>query len=340
MKSVYSYQNFHRKKVLKSNLTQISKPIKSELVHFNSIFKESLKSKVGLVDLITKYILKQKGKKVRPLLVLLSSKVAGGVTERSYRGAILVELLHTATLVHDDVVDSAEKRRGLPSINAVWKNKVAVLMGDYLLSRGLLIAVDGEDFDFLKIVTNTVKRMSEGELLQIKKTQKLDIDEETYFSIISDKTASLLSTCCEIGALSSSANTEYQIAMRNFGEYLGRAFQIRDDILDYVGSSKIIGKPLGGDIKEKKITLPLIHALKAAPAKEASEVIKLIKKNKKRDNISEVLAFVRKYDGIEYANSKAMEYSHKAKETLKIFPTSESKLALEALVDFVIERKN
>ncbi len=326
--------------MLKSNLTEISKPIKNELVHFNSIFKDSLKSKVGLVDLITKYILKQKGKKVRPLLVLLSSKAAGGVTERSYRGAILVELLHTATLVHDDVVDSAEKRRGFPSINAVWKNKVAVLMGDYLLSRGLLIAVEGEDFDFLKIVTDTVRRMSEGELLQIKKTKKLDIDEDTYMSIISDKTASLLSTCCEIGALSTSGNQEYQIAMRNFGEYLGRAFQIRDDILDYVGSSKLIGKPLGGDIKEKKITLPLIHALKTAPSKEAAAIIKLIRKNKKRENISEVLEFVRKYKGLDYANSVAIEYSRKAKQTLEIFSDSESKLALEALVDFVIERKN
>jgi len=326
--------------VLKTNLTQISKPIKSELIRFNEVFKDSLKSKVGLVDLVTKYILKQKGKKVRPLLVLLSAKVAGGINDRSYRGAILVELLHTATLVHDDVVDSAEKRRGMPSINAVWKNKVAVLMGDYLLSRGLLIAVEGKDFDFLKIVTDTVKRMSEGELLQIKKTKKLDIDEKTYFKIISDKTASLLSTCCEIGALSASANSEYQNAMHNFGEYLGIAFQIRDDILDYVGSSKIIGKPLGGDIKEKKITLPLIYALNSATEKEASNIIKLIKKNKKRENISEILTFVKKFNGIEYANSVALEYSYKAKQMLEIFPTSESKLALEALVDFVIERKN
>ncbi|MCB0750235.1 MAG: polyprenyl synthetase family protein, partial [Ignavibacteriae bacterium] len=174
--------------MLKYNLSEISKPVLSELGNFNLLFKQSLKSKVGIVDLITKYILKQKGKKIRPLLVLLSSKVAGNVNERTYRGAILVELLHTATLVHDDVVDEAEKRRGLPSINAVWKNKVAVLMGDYLLSRGLLIAVENDDFDFLKIITNTVRRMSEGELLQIKKTHKLDIDEPTYFRIISDKT--------------------------------------------------------------------------------------------------------------------------------------------------------
>ncbi|MCP5064414.1 MAG: polyprenyl synthetase family protein [Ignavibacteriae bacterium] len=323
----------------KSNLTQISKPIKNELDQFNSLFKDSLKSKVGIVDLVTKYILKQKGKKIRPLLVILSSKVAGGVTERTYRGATLVELLHTATLVHDDVVDGAEKRRGLPSINAVWKNKVAVLMGDYLLSRGLLIAVEGEDFDFLKVITNTVKRMSEGELLQIKKTQKLDIDEETYFRIISDKTASLLSTCCEIGALSASENKDYTIAMRNFGEYLGLAFQIRDDILDYVGSTKIIGKTIGADIKDKKITLPLIHALKQAPKNESTKIIKLIKNGKKKNNISEILDFVNKYEGIEYANNVALNYSEKANKELAVFPNSESKLALEALVEFVTQRK-
>lgn len=325
---------------MKSNLNQISKPIKNELVNFNKLFKESLKSKVGIVDLITKYILKQKGKKIRPLLVLLSGKVAGNVNERTYRGAILVELLHTATLVHDDVVDSAEKRRGLPSINAVWKNKVAVLMGDYLLSRGLLISLDGDDFDFLKIVTNTVKRLSEGELLQIKKTHKLNIDEETYFRIISDKTASLLSTCCEIGAISVSANEEEVLAMRNFGENLGKAFQIRDDILDYIGSSKIMGKPLGADIKDKKITLPLIHALKEAPKSEAAGIIKLIKNGKKKDNIKKIISFVKNYNGIEYAHSIAKDFSENAKESLKQFPESESKQALEALVHFVIERKN
>ncbi len=322
------------------NLSVISKPIKDELEHFNSLFKESLRSKVGIVDLIAKYIVKQKGKKIRPLLVLLSSKVSGGVTERSYRGAILVELLHTATLVHDDVVDSAEKRRGLPSINAIWKNKVAVLMGDYLLSRGLLIAVENDDFDFLKVITNTVKRMSEGELLQINKTRKLNIDEETYFRIISDKTASLLSTCCEIGAASATNDPEKIKAMRNFGENLGIAFQIRDDILDFIGTSKIIGKPLGGDIKEKKITLPLIYALSNADKSTASSVIKLIKNGKDKNNVLRVIEFVKESKGIEYAYSVARKYTQEAKKCLEKFPTSESKLALESLVDFVIDRKN
>lgn len=326
--------------MLKYSLSEINKPIKIELNNFENLFKETLKSKIGIVDLIAKYILKQKGKKIRPLLVLLSSKVAGGVTERTYRGAILVELLHTATLVHDDVVDGAEKRRGLPSINAVWKNKVAVLMGDYLLSKGLLVAVENDDFDFLKIVTKTVKRMSEGELLQIKKTHKLDIDEETYFKIISDKTASLISTCCEIGATSVSSNFEYQSALKNFGEFLGSAFQIRDDILDYIGSSKIIGKPLGADIKEKKITLPLIHSLSIASKNEASSIIKLIKNDLKKSNIKEIISFVNKYKGIEYSYEVAKNFTNKAKESLSVFPESESKIALESLVDFVINRKN
>lgn len=307
---------------------------------FNDQFKRSLKSNVGLVDLVTKFIMKQKGKKIRPLLVLLSAKVAGGVNDRTYRGAILVELLHTATLVHDDVVDNADKRRGLPSINAIWKNKVAVLMGDYLLSRGLMIAVDGKDFDFLGIVTDAVKRMSEGELLQINKTRKLDIDEETYFRIISDKTASLLATCCEIGAVSATEDPALHQAMRKFGECIGIAFQIRDDILDYVGTSSVIGKPLGGDIKEKKITLPLIYSLKQASKPEASAILKLIKKGSKNDDVKKVIEFVKEYKGIEYAVETARSYSEKAKELLGVFPDSEGKLALMALVDFITDRKN
>lgn len=324
---------------MKSELSQISQPIKRELIQFNQLFKDALKSKVGIVDLIAKYILKQKGKKIRPLLVLLSSKTVGGINERTFRGATLVELLHTATLVHDDVVDGAEKRRGLPSINAVWKNKVAVLMGDYLLSRGLLLSVDGNDFDFLRIVTNTVKRMSEGELLQIKKTQKLDIDEETYFRIISDKTASLLSTCCEIGAASSTDDQDKIAAMRTYGENLGLAFQIKDDILDYVGSPSIVGKPLGADIKDKKITLPLILSLSKASKSERSEIIKLIKTGKKRNNINEIITFVNKYNGIEYSFTVAKKYAEKAKQSLNVFDQSESRDALEALVEYVIERK-
>lgn len=323
-----------------TSLSDISKPIKSELEQFDSLFKDSMKSKVGIVDLIVRYILRQKGKKIRPLLVLLSSKIAGGVNERSYRGAVLVELLHTATLIHDDVVDNADKRRGVWSINALFKNKVSVLMGDYLLSKGLMIAVDGKDFDFLGVITDAVRRMSEGELLQIQKTRKLDIDEETYFRVISDKTASLLETCCVIGAMSTSDNPEYHAAMKKFGHSIGISFQIRDDILDYEGSSSIIGKPVGGDIKEKKITLPLIYSLNQVSKSKAAEIRKLLKNGKDKDKVKKIIEFVRENNGIAYAIETARRYSTEAKESLKVFPDSPAKISLEALVDFITERKN
>ena len=326
--------------MLSNKLSDIIFPIQKELNIFNDIFKSSLKSKVGLVDLVMKYVLKQKGKKIRPVLVLFSAGISGGISERSYRGAVLVEMLHTATLVHDDVVDAAEIRRGLPSINAVWKNKVAVLIGDYFLSRGLMLAVEGSDFDFLKVVTDTVKRMSEGELLQISKTRKLDLDEETYYRIISDKTASLISTCCEIGARSASDESNVIQSLKNFGEYLGIAFQIRDDILDYTGKSKIIGKPLGGDIKEKKITLPLIYSLKKVDKKESDRIIKLIKSERKKGRIKEVIDFVITNGGIEYAEEEADKFILKAKQSIEKFPESPYKTSLIDLVDFVVKRKN
>ncbi|MGQ9798048.1 MAG: polyprenyl synthetase family protein [Ignavibacterium sp.] len=299
-----------------------------------------MRSKVGLVDLVARYIIRQKGKKIRPLLVLLSSKLAGGINERSYRGAVLVELLHTATLIHDDVVDNADKRRGLWSINKVFKNKVAVLMGDYLLSRGLMIAVEGKDFDFLGVITNAVKRMSEGELLQIQKTRKLDIDEETYLKVISDKTASLMETCCTIGAMSATQNSELIEALKKYGYSLGMSFQIRDDILDYEGTSSITGKPVGGDIKEKKITLPLIYALKEVSKQEANSIRKLLKSKNDSVAVKEIIAFVRKHNGIEYAYSVSRKFADEAKNALSIFPDSQIKIALLSLIDFVIERKN
>jgi len=326
--------------VLKTQLSEITQPIKSELDTFSQIFRESLRSRVGLVDLVTRYIIRQKGKKLRPLLVLLSAKVSGGINERSYRGAVLVELLHTATLVHDDVVDNADKRRGLWSINKVFKNKIAVLMGDYLLSKGLLIAMEGKDYDFLEVVTNTVKRMSEGELLQIQKTRKLDIDEETYFRVISDKTASLIETCCTIGAMSAATNPEYISSMKEFGLNLGISFQIRDDILDYEGSLSITGKRAGGDIKEKKITLPLIYSLNQVSPEKASEIRKIIKNGKEKTNVDTVINFVRENKSIDYAVGQARTYSQAAKDALTKLPDSQSKLALEALVDFVVDRKN
>lgn len=324
----------------KLSLKEISSPIKSELERFDGIFKEALRSNVGLVDLVARYIIRQKGKKIRPLLVLLSAKLSGGVTDRTYRGASLVELLHTATLIHDDVVDDADKRRGMWSINALFKNKVAVLMGDYLLSRGLMISVDGKDYDFLGVTTNAVKRMSEGELLQIQKTRKLDIDEETYFKVISDKTASLLETCCSIGAMSTTENKDYIEAMKNFGHSLGMSFQIRDDILDYEGKSNLIGKPVGGDIKEKKITLPLIYSLNNVPKNEASRIRKILKNGNDKTKVKEVMKFVQENNGIDYALTVAKKYSDMAKDALNIFPDSEIKLSMSALVDFVTDRKN
>ncbi len=326
--------------MINRSFSEITHPIEDELSKFNELFKHSLKSKVTLLELVTRYILKQKGKKIRPILVLLSSDLCGGISERSYRGATLVELLHTATLVHDDVVDNAETRRNFPSINAVWKNKIAVLMGDYLLARGLMLAVDGNDFDFLRVITNTVKRMSEGELLQISKTRKLDIDEETYFRIISDKTASLLSTCCEIGARASTDDGEKITALKEFGENLGIAFQIRDDILDFIGTKNIFGKSLGADIKEKKITLPLIYALKNAPQEESQKIINLLKSKERKTKVDVVIKFVKMYEGIEYSEKVALEYSKAALSKLEQFLISESRLSLESLVGFVVERKN
>lgn len=326
--------------MIKNKLADISLPIKSELERFEELFKQSMKSNVTLIDLIARYIIRQKGKKIRPLLVLLAAKVSGGVTERTYRGAVMVELLHTATLVHDDVVDNADKRRGFWSINKVFKNKVAVLMGDYLLSRGLLIAVQSKDFDFLDVITTTVKRMSEGELLQIRKTRKLDIDEETYFRIISDKTASLLETCCQIGALSSSSDERYNEAMKKFGEYIGIAFQIRDDILDYEGNTATIGKPVGGDIKEKKITLPLIYSLERVSKSEAAKIKKILKNGDKKGSVEEIMNFVKRNNGLDYASESAVSYSKKAMDELSVFPDSPSKTALQELVNFVIDRKN
>ena len=307
----------------KLSLKEISNPVKAELDRFDDIFKEALRSNVGLVDLVARYIIRQKGKKIRPLLVLLSAKISGGVTERTYRGAALVELLHTATLIHDDVVDDANKRRGMWSINALFKNKVAVLMGDYLLSRGLMISVDGKDYDFLGVTTNAVKRMSEGELLQIQKTRKLDIDEETYFKVISDKTASLLETCCSIGAMSTTDNKDYIEAMRNFGHSLGMSFQIRDDILDYEGKSNLIGKPVGGDIKEKKITLPLIYSLNNVSKNEASRIRKILKNGNDKTKVKDIMQFVHENNGIEYALKVAEKYSDEAKNSLNIFPDSQ-----------------
>ncbi len=296
------------------DLDEIVLPIRDEIKVFNNEFKRAIRSRVGLVDTIARYILHQKGKKIRPMLVLLSAAATGGINDSTYRAATMVELLHTATLIHDDVVDNADTRRGIASINAAWKNKIAVLMGDYLLSRGLLLSLENNEFRFLKVSSVAVKRMSEGELLQIQKSRQLDMDEATYFRIISDKTASLISTCCELGAVSATTDENTIAHLRDFGEYVGLAFQIRDDVLDYEGKEATLGKPIGGDIRERKVTLPLIYALENAPRNEARSVLRQLKKGKTGSRIGEVIEFAEKYGGIERAHQKAEEFISNWKE--------------------------
>lgn len=320
-------------------LKEIAAPIQSHMERFDEVFKRSIESKIGLVDMVTRYIVRRKGKKVRPILVLLSAELCGAITEKSYRGATLVEILHTATLIHDDVVDGADTRRGFASINAIWKNKIAVLMGDYLLAKGLLLSLDHDDFRFLKITSTSVKRMSEGEIHQIQKSRQLDMDEQTYLKIIGDKTASLLSTCCEIGAASASDDPEKHRLLREYGENVGLAFQIRDDLLDFIGSKSITGKPTGLDLSEKKLTLPLVHAFTKAPKKEGKEILAMIKNGGKKMKVREVLEFVTTYGGLDYAARRATQFSALAKSSLGTFPESPGKSSLMAFADFVVERE-
>lgn len=323
-----------------TSLDTIKEPISEELKIFNTFFKEAMRSKVGLIDLIARYLVRQKGKRVRPILVLLSAKACGEVNEKSYRAATLVEILHTATLVHDDVVDDADTRRGLASINAVWKNKIAVLMGDYLLSRGLLLSLENKDYYFLHSTSNAVKRMSEGELLQIQKSRQLNIDEPTYFKIIADKTASLLSTCTDIGAASTTEDDEKRRLLRQFGEHVGMAFQIRDDLLDYLGHRSIIGKPTGIDVKEKKLTLPIIHALTVADRADARKALTIVKNGAKRKEVDWIVDFARTNGGIDYSLAKAEEYADLARSDLTAISDSPAKDSLLQFVDFVITREN
>jgi octaprenyl-diphosphate synthase len=323
---------------LATSLAYIKSPIENELKIFEDKFKDSVKSKVPLLDTIMNYIVKRKGKQMRPLLVLHCAKLFGEVNETTYRGAALVELLHTATLVHDDVVDESNMRRGFFSINALWKNKVAVLVGDYLLSKGLLLSLKNKDFKALEILSSAVEQMSEGELLQMEKARKLDITEEVYFDIITKKTASLLASCCGIGANSTGVSEEVLEEVIAMGEAVGIAFQIKDDLFDY-GDNKI-GKPTGIDIIEKKMTLPLIYALNVADKGERRKIIKIIKNSKKsKTNIQEVIQFVKTKGGIEYAQTRMLEYKKKAEDLLNSIRTESSTEYLKALIDYVIERK-
>ena len=319
-------------------LQEITRPIRQELAEFDEHFRTSMKSKIAFVDLITRYIVKQKGKRIRPILVLLVAKACGAVNESTYRGASLVEILHTATLIHDDVVDDADTRRGLASINAVWKNKIAVLMGDYLLAKGQLLSLNNDDFLFLKILSDAVRRISEAEILQIAKSRKLDIDEKTYLNIISDKTASLLSTCCQIGAASVTQDPETLHSMREFGENVGMVFQIRDDLLDYIGRKSITGKPAGLDLKEKKLTLPLIHSITQAPKNQSRRILGIIKSGAKKKDLQQFVQFVYEFGGIDYAMKMAEHYSAAARTALNALPPSPEKESLGNFVSFVMER--
>ena len=320
------------------SVEDIKAPVRKEMEEFELRFRDSMRSHVPLLDKIMHYIVKRKGKQLRPMFVFLAAKTCGEMNDASYRAASLIELLHTATLVHDDVVDDAQMRRGFFSINAIWKNKIAVLVGDYLLSRGLLLSVDNKDFRTLGIVSNAVKEMSEGELLQIEKARKLDVDEQIYFEIIRQKTAVLIASCCACGAASVGSDDKTIEQMRLFGEQTGIAFQIKDDLFDF-GTGNGIGKPTGNDIKEKKFTLPLIYALRNASFFDKRSIINTIKNNKEEKNkIAKVTDFVLNSGGIEYATKKMNEHKDKALELLSSFKTNESKNALEQLVIYTIER--
>lgn len=318
-------------------LKDIQAPVASEMEEFEKKFRQSMKSKVMLLDKITGYIVRRKGKQMRPLFVFLSAGATGQISESTYRGASLIELLHTASLVHDDVVDDASQRRGFFSINALWKNKIAVLVGDFLLARGMLLSMEHNDIDLLKITTEPVKEMSEGELLQMAKAKTLDITEEVYYQVIRQKTASLIKSCCKVGASSAGADDETIQKMGEFGLAVGMAFQIKDDLFDY-GTFEI-GKPRGIDIKEKKLTLPLIYALNQTTRGEKRRIKKLIKQAEKKPKVvHDVIDFVKKSGGIDYAISIMEDFHTKAKEILKTLPESTFRDSLEQLVQFTIER--
>jgi octaprenyl-diphosphate synthase len=318
---------------------QIKAPILEELEEFEHRFKFSMKSKVPLLDRITHYIIKRKGKQLRPMFVFLSAKAAGQVSDSSYTAATLIELLHTATLVHDDVVDDSNERRGFFSINALWKNKVAVLVGDYLLSQGLLMAIGKGEFELLRVVSNAVKEMSEGELLQMEKTRNLNYDESVYFDIIRQKTAALIVACCKSGALSAGANEETVKLLGEFGNNVGIAFQIKDDLFDY-GSGKNIGKPTGIDIQERKTTLPLIYTLNKVSKSDRRKMVDIVKNhNQNFQKVAEVIEMVKEHGGIEYATQEMNNYAQKALDCLSQLPESEARNSLETLVNYTINRE-
>ena len=321
-----------------STLKDIQAPVKEEMNEFELKFRQSMKSKVMLLDKIMDYIIKRKGKQMRPLFVFLTAAITGKINEATHRGAALIELLHTASLVHDDVVDNAHYRRGFFPINALWKNKIAVLVGDFLLSKGLLLSLKNDDFGLLRIVSNAVQQMSEGELLQMEKARKLDITEELYYEVIRQKTASLITSCCEVGASSGGGTAEDISKMGTFGTNVGMAFQIKDDLFDY--ESAAIGKPTGIDIRERKMTLPVIYALKQSSSSEVATIKKMISDSEKKSgNVKKVIEFVVAKGGIDYATKKMNHFLSEAIAILKTYPDSVYRNSLEQLLAFTISRK-
>jgi octaprenyl-diphosphate synthase len=320
-------------------LDKIIEPVKDNLAEFEKYFNSQLQSKVPLLNMVLRYLANRGGKKLRPSLVFLVANLFGEVNKRAYTGAAMIELLHTATLVHDDVVDDANERRGFLSINAIWKNKIAVLVGDFLLSKGLLVAVENNEFDFLRVTSNSVQKMSEGELLSMESSRKMKYNEDLYYEITKCKTAVLLRSCCEIGAISQSQPADIVQKMGEFGEYLGMAFQIKDDIFDYTKSSYSIGKPVGNDIKEKKITLPLLLAFKNSNKSEIDSIIKKIKSGKiEKKEINNIIEFVKAHDGVNQAEIKALEFIDKGIALLNSFEDNEAKQCLIDISNFVVKR--
>jgi len=321
-----------------SKLEEIKNPVRLEMKEFDKRFKAAISSNIPLLNVVTRYVLRRKGKQMRPLFVFLSSKLTGEITESTYTAASLIELMHTATLVHDDVVDESNERRGVFSINAIWKSKVAVLLGDYLLARGLLLAVEKKDYDLLEIVSNASKEMSEGELVQIQKSRSLNIDTETYYEVIRKKTASLIAACTASGASSSGADQDVIDLVYEMGINIGMAFQIKDDLFDYQPHG-LIGKPTGNDIKEKKFTLPLIYALNQAEAGKRRSLIRKIKNgNRSQKVVNEVVRFVNEMEGIAFAVEKMQDFKSSALEILYTFPDSPSRTSLRDLVEFTVSR--
>lgn len=321
-------------------VVKIRQPIIEEMDRFEEKFKAAMTSNVSLLNRITYYIASRKGKQMRPMFIFLVAKLLGEgkIVERTYRGASIIELIHTASLVHDDVVDGSERRRGFFSINALWKNKIAVLVGDYFFSKGLLLSLDHDDFDLLKIVSEAVREMSQGELLQLEKARRLDIDEPVYYDIIRQKTATLIAACCAMGAASVGSSKEEIERFHSFGEYAGMAFQIKDDLFDY-GDDRI-GKPTGIDIKEQKMTLPLIHVLNKVDKKQRNWLIDSVKRhNTDKKRVKEVIQFVKNQGGLEYAERQMIHYKDAALELLSKYPDNEYKEALANLVTYVVDRK-